>query len=346
MKSQSICWIACRTKTWRPLIEEKAVLFAFFCLCAFFLCKTGNASAQDTPEVHVVLRRRGIGFSSAATSSSNVIFRSSADLVLVNAMVTDSLDRLVTGMEKSNFAIYQDKQLQTISSLSNEDAPVSIGVILDTSGSMRDKMTKAIDAVNSFLETANLEDEFSVISFSDEPRLISAFTSNASNIENKLMFLQAKGETALLDAIYLGISQMRNAKFQRKALLIVSDGGDNHSRYTESEVKELAKEADTQIFALGIFDRYVSTLEESLGPELLSEISEITGGKAFTIENPNDLADVARKVSVALRDEYVLAYVPKPQPQDGRWHKIKLKLLLPKDIWLSASWTMGYYAIR
>jgi Ca-activated chloride channel homolog len=211
---------------------------------------------------------------------------------------------------------------------------------------MRDKMSKAIDAVNSFLETANLEDEFSVISFSDEPRLISAFTNNASNIENKLMFLQAKGETALLDAIYLGISQMRNAKFQRKALLIVSDGGDNHSRYTESEVKEFAKEADTQIFAIGIFDRYVSTLEESLGPELLSEISEITGGKAFTIENPNDLADVARKVSAALRDEYVLAYVPKPQPQDGGWHKIKLKLLLPKGIWLSASWKRGYYATR
>jgi Ca-activated chloride channel homolog len=116
------------------------------------------------------------------------------------------------------------------------------------------------------------------------------------------VFLPSQGQTALLDAIYLGLNQMRNAKFQRKALLIVSDGGDNHSRYTESEVKELAREADTQIFAIGIFDRYVSTLEESLGPELLSEIPEITGGRAFTIENLNDLVDVARKVSVALGD--------------------------------------------
>jgi hypothetical protein len=133
VKLQSICWIACRTTTRKPLIEEKAVLCALLCLSAFFLCKTGNASAQKTPDVRIVPCGRGIGFSSAPTSSSNVIFRSSADLVLVNAMVTDSLDRVVTGLEKSNFAIYQDKHLQTISSLSNEDAPVSIGVILDTS---------------------------------------------------------------------------------------------------------------------------------------------------------------------------------------------------------------------
>jgi Ca-activated chloride channel homolog len=325
--------------------SRKAALILFVCAATLGFSTVRAATAQDISQVHIYPRVRGIDSPSPHDTNANLILKSRADLVLVPAMVTDSMDRLVTGLEKSNFEIYQDKQRQTISNLSSEDVPVSIGVILDTSGSMGNKMDKALDAVTSFLDNANLRDEFFLISFSDEPHLISGFTNRVSDIKNKMPFLRSKGRTSLLDAIYVGINELRNAAFQRKALLIISDGGDNHSRYTEGEVKPLAREADAQIFAIGIFDRYPSSTEEINGPELLSEISDVTGGRTFTIDNPNDLADVARKVADALRDEYVLAYVPRPAPLDGKWHKIKVKLLPPKGMpWLSVSWKRGYYA--
>jgi Ca-activated chloride channel family protein len=138
---------------------------------------------------------------------------------------------------------------------------------------------------------------------------------------------------------------MRQARYGRKALLIISDGGDNHSRYTESEVKNLVKESDVQIYAIGIYDRYFPTEEERLGPELLSDISELTGGRAFSIDNPNDLAEVATKIGIALRSQYVLGYRPSNPAHDGKWHKVKVKLVPPKGLPpLRVYAKTGYYA--
>jgi Ca-activated chloride channel family protein len=164
-------------------------------------------------------------------------------------------------------------------------------------------------------------------------------------IQNKLIFAIPKHRTALLDAIYMGVSKMRQAKYAKKALLIISDGGDNHSRYTENEIKSVVKEADVMIYAIGIYDRYASALEERLGPQLLSEITELTGGRAFTIDNPNDLADVATKIGVELRNQYVLGYRPTKVVRDGKWRKIKVKLLPPKGLPpLRVYARTGYYA--
>jgi Ca-activated chloride channel homolog len=143
----------------------------------------------------------------------------------------------------------------------------------------------------------------------------------------------------------LGISKMRQAKYPKRALLIISDGGDNHSRYTEGEIKSMVREADTLIYAIGIYDHYFSTPEEQLGPELLSEIAEVTGGRAFTIDNPNDLADVATKIGIELRNQYVLGYRPKDRARDGKWRKIKVKLIPPKGLPpLRVFAKSGYYA--
>jgi Ca-activated chloride channel homolog len=149
----------------------------------------------------------------------------------------------------------------------------------------------------------------------------------------------------LLDAIYLGVSKMRQAKYPKKALLIISDGGDNHSRYTEGEIKNLVKEADVMIYSIGIYDHYFQTEEERLGPALLSDISDLSGGRSFTIDNPNDLADVATKIGIELRNQYVLGYRPKNPGHDGKWHKIKVKLLPPKGLPpLHVYARTGYYA--
>jgi Ca-activated chloride channel family protein len=267
------------------------------------------------------------------------------DLVLVPVTITDPMNRLVTGLDKENFQLFEGSSKEEIKSFSSEDAPVSLGVIFDSSGSMSSKMDRAKDAVVEFFKTANPQDEFFMITFSDEPEMVNDFTNSVDEIQGKLVFTVPRKRTALLDAIYMGISKMRQAKYAKKALLIISDGGDNHSRYTEGEIKALAKEADVMIYAIGIYDRYFPTEEERLGPALLGEISELTGGRAFTVENPNDLADVATKIGVELRNQYVLGYRPSKVVRDGKWRKIKVKLLPPKGLPpLRVYARTGYYA--
>jgi len=267
------------------------------------------------------------------------------DLVLVPVTITDPMNRLVTGLDKVNFQLFEGNASQEIRTFSAEDAPVSLGVIFDSSGSMSSKMERAKDAVVEFFKTANPQDEFFMITFSDEPEAVSDFTNSVDEIQNKLVFAVPKHRTALLDAIYMGISKMRQAKYAKKALLIISDGGDNHSRYTEGEIKSLVKEADVMIYAIGIYDRYASAMEERLGPQLLSDITELTGGRAFTVDNPNDLGDVATKIGVELRNQYVLGYRPNKVVRDGKWRKIKVKLLPPKGLPpLRVYARTGYYA--
>jgi len=266
-------------------------------------------------------------------------------LVLVPVTITDPMNRLVTGLDRENFNLFEGKDRQEIKTFSSEDAPVSIGVIFDMSGSMSSKIERAREAVIEFFKTANPQDEFFMITFADKPEEISDFTSSVDEIQSKLIYTIPKGRTALLDAIYLGITKMRQAKYPKKALLIISDGGDNHSRYTEGEIRSMVKEADVLVYAIGIYDHYFPTEEERLGPSLLSEVTELTGGRAFTIDNPNDLADVSTKIGIELRNQYVLGYRPKNPARDGKWRKIKVKLIPPKGLPpLRVYAKTGYYA--
>ena len=273
------------------------------------------------------------------------LIRSKVDLVLVPVTVTDPMNRLVTGLDKENFQVFEGKEQQDVRHFSSEDAPISLGVIFDMSGSMSSKIERAREAVTEFFKTANPQDEFFLIAFADRPEEVSDFTQSVEDLQGKLVFTVPKGRTALLDAIYLGISKMRQAKYPKKALLVISDGGDNHSRYTEGEIKSLVKEADVMVYSIGIYDHYFQTEEERLGPALLSDVSELSGGRAFTIDNPNDLADVATKIGIELRNQYVLGYRPKNPGHDGKWHKIKVKLLPPKGLPpLHVYARTGYYA--
>jgi Ca-activated chloride channel homolog len=270
------------------------------------------------------------------------------DLVLVPVTITDGMNRLVQGLEKDNFQVFEGKRPQQIRYFSKEDAPVSLGIILDLSGSMKAKLERAKDAVLDFLNHANPQDEFFLITFSDHPEEAADFTQRVEDIQSKLAFVFPKGRTALLDAIYLGISKMQQARYKRKALLIISDGGDNHSRYTEHEVVSVVKEADVMIYAIGVYSSYFPTQEEYLGPQLLHEVSQVTGGKDFTIDNANDLADATRSVGVMLRNQYLIGYHPGEARKDGKWHKIKVLLkrpLRPKSMGAFRVYAKaGYYA--
>jgi len=269
------------------------------------------------------------------------------NLVLVNVTVTDPLNRLVTGLEREHFQVFEDKTEQKVQHFSNEDVPISLGLVFDTSGSMSTKMDKARMAVLQFFKSANPQDEFFLVDFSEQPRLLSDFTTSIEEIQNRLVFSAAKGRTALLDAIYLAMNHMRHGKFQKKALLVLSDGGDNHSRYTENEIKSVVKEADVQIYSIGIFSPYGSraTPEEMAGPGLLTEISETTGGRQFPVDNLNELPDVAAKIGMELRNQYILGYAPTNPGKDGKWRKIKVKLNPPRGLPpLHIYAKTGYYA--
>lgn len=299
--------------------------------------------------VHIIAGTNSALAENQANESSTIhgdnTLRVNVDLVLVPVTVTDSLGRLVTGLDKENFQIYEGKEKQAIRHLSSEDSPVSLGIILDTSGSMTDKIGRAREAVIELLETANPQDEFFMITFADTPKLAADFTNSAEDIHNRLLYTTPRGSTALLDAIYLGVSKMRQAKYKRKALLVISDGGDNHSRYHEREIRSVVREAGLLLYAIGIYDRYFATIEEQTGPTLLSEVSEETGGRMFTVDNPKDLADIATKISAELRNQYVLGYHPVNPAYDGKWHKIKVKLSLPKGFpRCEAHAKRGYYA--
>ena len=269
-------------------------------------------------------------------------------LALVNVTVTDPFDRLVTGLEKENFKVYEDGVEQEIVNFSSEDVPISIGVIFDMSGSMSDKVEKAREAALEFFHTANPLDEFFLVSFNDRAELSSPFTTSVDELQNRMMFTSAHGRTALLDAIYLGLSEMRGARNAKRALLIISDGGDNHSRYNESDIKSFLREADCQLYAVGIFDPIdirARTPEEAEGPSLLDELSQMSGGRLFPVQNLNDLPDIASKIGMELRNQYVLAYRPSNARHDGSWRKIKVKINPPRGLPpLSVYAKTGYFA--
>jgi Ca-activated chloride channel homolog len=274
--------------------------------------------------------------------------RIDTQLVLIPVSVTDPMNRLVTGLERENFKIFEDKVEQDISQFSSEDAPLSVGLVFDASGSMGAKLQKSRQAVAQFFKTANPEDEFFLIQFNDRPELVSGFTTLTEEIQNKLTFTQAKGRTALLDGVYMAMNQMKKARNPRKAILIISDGGDNSSRYTESEVRNAVREADVQIYAIGIFEPIGArgrSAEEMAGPGLLSELAEQTGGRHFGIENLSDLPDVAAKIGIELRNQYVLGFSPKNQSRDGKYRRVQVKLVQPRGLPpLKAFFRTGYYA--
>ncbi len=275
------------------------------------------------------------------------VLKAETELTLVNVTVTDPYGRLVTGLERNNFRVFEDGEEQEILTFSSEDVPISIGVIFDMSGSMADKVDKSRLAAVQFFRTANPSDEFFLVNFNDRAELASSFTASVEELQNRMMYASAKGRTAMLDGIYLGLSEMKGAHNTKKALLIISDGGDNHSRYSEIDVRNFVKEADVQLYAIGNYSdvRCDRTPEECQGPLLLSDLTSTTGGRVFVVTNLSELPDIATKISMELRNQYVVGYKPSHRAHDGKWRKIKIELRPPRGLPpLTERARSGYYA--
>jgi len=305
---------------------------------------TGRARVQ------IVRAMRGVALAAllASTGSAQPSFRADSNLVVIPVSVTDTLNRFVLGLSKDDFKVFDDGVEQPIAHFSGEDVPLSIGLVFDISGSMDYKLSTSAEAAANFLKTLNPNDEAFLVEFNDKPDLKVPFTGQTQAIRAALENLQPNGLTALLDAVKFALNEMKKAKNPRKAVVVISDGGDNHSNYTAAQIEALVREADVEIYAMGVFDPLFTmaiTPEEITGPRLLSEIATQTGGRAFAASMAGDLPSVAARIAVELRNQYVLGYYPKNQARDGKYHTVEVKLSQPPGVPpLKTHWRQGYYA--
>ena len=273
--------------------------------------------------------------------------RVDSSLVLIPAHVTTAIGASVTNLTKGDFHLFEDNVEQTITHFAQEDAPISIGLLFDTSGSMHDKMRKASEAAAAFFRTANAEDEFFLVEFGDKPRLAVPFTTDSAAVYRKIASLKPFGRTSLLDAIHMALLQMKSARNSRKALVIFSDGGDNCSRQTATQIKNALVESDIQLYSMGIFDAQSkrTPVEERLGPKLLDELAAKTGGHNYPVDDLEQLTAISSRISKELRTEYVLGYSPAGAARDGKYHRIRVTLAAPETAGqLRAFYRQGYYS--
>jgi len=252
-------------------------------------------------------------------------------MALVPVTVLDPMGHNVLGLDRENFRVFDGTEQRPIITFGQSDAPVSVGLIFDCSRSMREKFRIARQAPAELFTQLNPDDESFLITVSDKPQLRQDFTSTFSDIQNALLFTNPDGTTSLLDAVYMGLQQVKKAHNPRKALVVVSDGGDNNSRYTLRELAALAAEADVQIFSICLFDK-PQTVEEVDGPELLNKLAQASGGINYMINDVHDMKTAFGKVGVTLHNQYVLGYYPPENAPCGKYRRITVKVLLPQGL--------------
>lgn len=308
-----------------------AVILGFALFAGLTLTRQAIISAaDDQPAVSITpVPRRP---SQPKPRSSSIRF--DVNLVLIPVLVTDLYDRPVRGLSKENFRLFEGTAQQQITQFFSQDAPISIGIVFDASNSMRTRIDEARKAVSEFLRLSTPGDEFFLLKFSDQPEQVRGFTSEIADIQEAVDSIRTGGWTALFDAIYLGIHNMKHATHARKVLFVLSDGGDNNSRYTESEIRRAIKEADVRIFSISIIN----------GAPALEKMSEESGGRALRVRNLDELPDLAANLSEEIHSEYVLGYSPSDAERDGKYRKVRVELLQPSGSpRLRTSWKRGYY---
>lgn len=270
------------------------------------------------------------------------------DIVNVTISVTDPYGRFVTGLGKDHFEVFDDKVKQQIAHFTDEDAPVSLGIVYDVSGSMKERINRSVRALRRFIETSHQDDDFFLIAFNDRAKLIQDFTVSGDNILGHLMFVAPHGSTALYDAAYIAVEKIQQGRHSKKALLIISDGQDNNSRYTYKELRNRVKEADVQIYAIGITDPASDALA-GFGRSVLEEITRMTGGRAFfpNAYNEPELVEICTRIALELRHQYSIGFYPTDVQSEAKWHKVQVKVNPPRGLGrLSLTYRDGYQSFK
>lgn len=318
---------------WSPVVEAAAVLWVLFGAPL-------DVRAQQPP--------------AAPRPDDTPVVKTTTNLVTLNVSVTDPQGRFVTGLDAAHFEVYEDNVKQNIEFFSDEDAPVSIGIVFDMSGSMRGRLNKSNVALRKFLDACHDEDEYFLVGFNHQARLLVDYTPNPERITGAVMLAEARGQTALYDAVYIGVEKLKEGRHGRRALIVISDGQDNSSRYTFRELRQLVREADVQIYAIGIATAFNDTSLDLQGRAILDEITRLTGGRAFFPNSQIELQEIITRIAVELRHQYGIGYTPTnpavvpPGGKAGekqRWRKLKVKLNPPKGLPnLTVNAREGYYA--
>ena len=321
----------------KKVFPRRILRIPLLCLCTWLLVSCPLASGQTVDTVHsqsnpkYVPAVKSDRLTSAPTVpvADNKPLRVSVDVVLVPVTVSDRHNRPVTSLNRKDFSVFEDDKRQEIRYFSAEQSPLSIAILFDVSKSMTDKIDSERDALIEFFNNANPADEYFAITFSDRPRVLASSTQSIDELQNKLLAIEPGGPTAMLDAVYLAESKLRSAHYERKAIVIFSDGGDNASRYKLREIKSLVQESDVEVYAIGLFDKFlIGAVEEKLGKEWLSEITDASGGRTVTVDNRAKLPDAAALISREIRTQYVLGYHPLIR-NAGAWRKIKVAVTDP-----------------
>jgi Ca-activated chloride channel family protein len=321
--------------------------FAACLAVAIFVCSPCWAFQASGDTAVSILPRFRPAVSSGQSMFPKADIRVDSALVLVPAQVTNVLGTPVSGLQKEDFRVFEDGVEQPITNFAREDAPLSIGLLFDSSGSMRNKIKKATEAAAAFFKTSNPQDEFFLIEFSDRPKLTVPFTTDPGEVYDRIAHTKPFGRTSLLDAIHLGLVEMKHARNTRKALVIVSDGGDNRSRHTEREIKNAMLESDLQVYAMGIFDPDDAkhSVEEQNGPKLLEALADESGGREFPVTKLDDLPSISARIGDQLRNQYLLGYTPINAERDGKYRNINVKVIPRAEIQdLRVYYRHGYYS--
>ena len=329
-------------------IRKLAFFPCLFLLTVIIDSPQSFSQIREFPSASSRISNLGLDRSDARGNSRPEPLRVSVDLVVIPVTVTDPLNRPQTNLSRENFTIFEGDEPQQIRYFSAEDSPISVGLLLDVSGSMRDKIDTERAAVEQFFRNANPEDDYFVITFNNRPRVLSDVTQSTAGIQTELGLVEPTGSTALLDAVYLGESKLRNARYSRRALVIISDGGDNASRYSFREIKDLVAESDAMVYAIGIFGSSpFKAFEEVMGERWLRGMTDVTGGRTTAIKNINELPEQCARLSRELRSQYMLGYRPNDRGTDGKWRKVKITVTNPpENDQLQSHYRKGYYATR
>jgi Ca-activated chloride channel family protein len=330
MDLRGISQMALRTSLARRIFGRVAILFVF---------AAGSVSAQNqpppqptqTPEI-------------ASTPADDEPMRVQTDLVTLTLTVHDKWSRYVSNLGKKHFSVFEDGVEQDITFFSDTDAPASIGIIYDVSGSMGpDKIRSSRRALERFMGTSHPSDEYSLIAFNDKVKLLADRTRDSDAVLDQLSLVKGGGNTALYDAVYLGIDRVMRGSHNKRALLVISDGQDNNSRYSYAEMRRFLKEADVIIYSIGIVTG--GDVFASQGEGVLKQLSEATGGRAFFPGADGDFHEICERIALELRHQYSIGYIPKDFRQDGKWRTLKVRVAPPRGMpRLSVRTRAGYFA--
>ena len=298
------------------------------------LAAVATVMLAQGPQVSIESRQK------AKADEQRPDLRIDSSLVLIPVSVSDTLGRPVAGLEKKHFRVIDNKESQTIATFSMDEGPVALGLVFDTSSSMSRNLAAARRAAALFVGMANPGDQFLLVEFDSTPRMTVPLTQDLAHIKYELTFNQSRGSTAIIDGVYMAMNEIKKSKAERKALILVSDGDDNSSRYTTGELKTVLQESEVLIYSVGMF---AGVDPSTTNPGLMRGISEETGGRMFVANT--GLADIAAKISIDLRNRYLIGYVPTNPSRDGLYHKVEIEMTPPKGLGkLKWYWRRGYYA--